>query len=113
MAIRPEADLSRVADLPAQPPARQLAVALADALFIRGVVAGVMGREPTLRYTPVETEARQAAAGSAAVVVLVPAPTLDEVKAVSDAGQFMPPKSTYFAPKVPTGVVMRLLEGEV
>jgi len=34
------------------------------------------------------------------------------VKAVSDAGQIMPPKSTFFAPKVPTGVVLRPLEGE-
>jgi uncharacterized protein (DUF1015 family) len=32
---------------------------------------------------------------------------------MSDAGLFMPPKSTYFAPKVPSGVVMRLFDGEM
>ena len=112
MVLRPEADLSSVAGLPEKPPARTLGVALADAVFIRAVLGGLMGGEPKLRYTPDEAEARQAAARAAVSVLLSPT-TLEEVKAVSDAGQFMPPKSTFFAPKVPTGVVMRLLEGEV
>jgi len=31
---------------------------------------------------------------------------------VADAGQIMPPKSTFFAPKVPTGVVLRPFDAE-
>ena len=111
MAVRPAADRSPAAELAPQPPARTLPVAVADALFVKVVLGGLLGREPTLRYTPSATEARGAAA-QAALSVLVPPTLLEEVRAVSDAGQIMPPKSTFFAPKVPTGVVMRLFEGE-
>jgi len=31
---------------------------------------------------------------------------VDEVLAVADAGDVMPQKSTYFDPKVPTGIVL-------
>lgn len=37
--------------------------------------------------------------------VFVPATNVDEVKAVADNGLYMPPKSTYFHPKVLTGLV--------
>jgi uncharacterized protein (DUF1015 family) len=37
--------------------------------------------------------------------VFVPATTVDEVRAIADNGLFMPPKSTYFYPKVLTGLV--------
>jgi uncharacterized protein (DUF1015 family) len=32
--------------------------------------------------------------------------------AVADAGQVMPPKSTWFEPKLRSGLVVQLLEGE-
>jgi len=87
---------------------------VADAVFVGVVLQALAKAKPTLRYTPVAAEAREAVtAGKAGLAVLVPAPTLDEIRAVSDAGQYMPPKSTYFAPKVPSGVVMRLFEGEM
>jgi uncharacterized protein (DUF1015 family) len=114
MLLRPEADLSSVAELPQHPAVRGLPVAQTDAVFLNTVLRGLIGRAPSLRYTPSEAEARKAVAeGRAALAVLVPPTTLEEVRAVSDAGEFMPPKSTYFAPKVPTGVAMRLFEGEV
>ena len=37
--------------------------------------------------------------------VFVPATTVDEVKGIADNGLYMPPKSTYFYPKVLTGLV--------
>jgi uncharacterized protein (DUF1015 family) len=37
---------------------------------------------------------------------------MEEVRRVADAGQVMPQKSTFFAPKIPTGVVIRRFEGE-
>ncbi len=111
MALRPDADLGSAADLAPQEPARTLPVAVTDALFIRSVLGGLLGKEPALKYTPSAAEARAAASG-AALSVLVPPTRLEDVRAVSDAGQIMPPKSTFFAPKVPTGVVLRTFEGE-
>ena len=114
MVLRPEADLSAVTDLPASPAVRALSVAIADFVFGGVVLKAVLGRAPSYRYTPSLAEARQtAAAGTCALAVLLPPTTLDELRAVSDAGEFMPPKSTYFVPKVPTGVAMRLFEGEL
>jgi uncharacterized protein (DUF1015 family) len=44
--------------------------------------------------------------GDAAATVLVQPTDVSEVLAVSDAGGVMPPKSTYFYPKVPSGIVL-------
>jgi uncharacterized protein (DUF1015 family) len=35
---------------------------------------------------------------------------VDQVRQVAEAGASMPPKSTYFYPKIPTGLVFNLLE---
>ncbi|MCH7780232.1 MAG: DUF1015 family protein, partial [Acidobacteria bacterium] len=37
---------------------------------------------------------------------------LDEVMAVADMGRVMPPKSTWFEPKLRSGLVVQLLEGD-
>jgi uncharacterized protein (DUF1015 family) len=63
---------------------------------------------PALRYTADAAEAREAARdGRCACAIMLPPTRLEAVRRVADAGQIMPPKSTYFAPKVPTGVVLR------
>ena len=64
-----------------------------------------------LIYTPNLQEALDAVwkRGAAAAVILNPT-TLDEVFRVADAGGIMPPKSTYFVPKVPAGVVLNPLD---
>ncbi len=72
----------------------------------------MVGATPALGYTASAAEARAAARGAAAFAVLLRPTELREVKLISDLGQVMPPKSTFFAPKVPTGVVLRPLEGE-
>ena len=111
--LRPGADLSGVRDLPAHPAVRDLAVTLADALVIRGIAAKLMRGAPALGYTADAAEARAAACGAeCAFAVLLPPTRLDEVRRVADAGQVMPQKSTFFAPKIPTGVVIRRFEGE-
>jgi uncharacterized protein (DUF1015 family) len=46
--------------------------------------------------------------GAAAAFLLRPTP-VDQVRAVADAGETMPPKSTYFFPKLPTGIVFNPL----
>jgi uncharacterized protein (DUF1015 family) len=43
-----------------------------------------------------------------AAFILRPTP-IDEVRAVADAGETMPPKSTYFFPKIPSGIVFNPL----
>ena len=45
-----------------------------------------------------------------AVALLVPAPTVADVEAVADAGQTMPPKSTFFFPKILDGMVFNQLD---
>lgn len=44
--------------------------------------------------------------GHAAAGVLLNPTTVEQVLAVADAGAVMPPKSTYFVPKVPSGLVI-------
>ena len=44
--------------------------------------------------------------GGAAAAVLVQPTDVSDVLAVSDAGGIMPPKATYFYPKVPSGIVL-------
>ncbi len=111
--LRERVNFAEIPGMPEHATVRALAVAQCDAIMIRTVIAGLMGKTPSLRYTPSAAEARAAAreAGTA-VAILLPPTKLEEVKNVSDAHQFMPPKSTFFAPKVPTGIVLRPLEGE-
>lgn len=111
--LRPGADLSAVRDLPPHPAVRDLAVTLSDALVIRGIAAKLMRGAPALGYTADAAEARAAACGAeCAFAVLLPPTRMEEVRRVADAGQVMPQKSTFFAPKIPTGVVIRRFEGE-
>ncbi len=114
LVARPDADLSAARDLPAHPAVRGLAVAMADGVAVGVVGVSLLGQVAELRYTPDAAEARDAArAGRCAFALLLPPTRLDEVKQVADAGQIMPPKSTFFAPKVPTGVVFRPLDAPV
>lgn len=50
------------------------------------------------------------ASGSASAGFVLPAPTLQDVIDTADAGSFMPQKSTYFVPKLPTGLVLHPLD---
>jgi uncharacterized protein (DUF1015 family) len=45
-----------------------------------------------------------------AVALLVPAPTVADVEAVAEAGETMPPKSTFFFPKILDGMVFNQLD---
>ena len=48
--------------------------------------------------------------GSYDAAFFVAATPIEQVRAVAAAGESMPPKSTYFFPKVPTGVVFNALD---
>jgi len=66
---------------------------------------------PTLTYTPDPAPALEVAhRGKAVAAVLLNPTRVDQVFAVADAGGVMPPKSTYFVPKVPSGLVLRQVD---
>jgi uncharacterized protein (DUF1015 family) len=62
-------------------------------------------------YTKDEDEAvSRVESGEMAAAFLLNATRVDEVRAVSEAGETMPEKSTYFYPKIATGLVFNPLE---
>ena len=109
--VRPDAKWPKVQDKPLHPAVRALEVAAADTLAVGIVAASLLGGVPALRYTAEAAEAREAARqGRCACALMLPSTRLEAVRKVADAGQIMPPKSTFFAPKVPTGIVLRPFE---
>jgi uncharacterized protein (DUF1015 family) len=64
-----------------------------------------------VRFTASAAEAEQAVrSGRAAAAFLVRAPTVDQVEAVALAGEKMPEKSTYFFPKLTSGLLLSPLD---
>ncbi|HYM52237.1 MAG TPA: DUF1015 domain-containing protein [Candidatus Dormibacteraeota bacterium] len=84
------------------------AVILGDRL---GIDEGRVAAGGWLAYTRSEAEARRAVAhGEAQAAILVRPTQLDQLAAVASAGDVMPQKSTYFYPKLLTGMVFNPLE---
>lgn len=81
-----------------------LDVAWADTLVVPPLkqAAGDVG----LTYTPdLEVALQAIGGGEAGAAVLLNPPAVRDVLAVADAAEFMPPKATFFTPKVPSGLV--------
>ena len=85
----------------------------------RAVLGGVFGLDETALEEgavsfPKSTipVARDLAAGRGTVALYLNPLSPDDVFAVTDAGETLPQKSTYFAPKLPTGLIFRSLEGD-
>ena len=58
-------------------------------------------------YTPDAATARAAVStGDAQLALLLPTPSLEELVAIAEAGDRLPPKSTYFDPKAAAGLVI-------
>ncbi|GIW52884.1 MAG: hypothetical protein KatS3mg081_2239 [Gemmatimonadales bacterium] len=86
------------------PAVRDLAVAWADRLVLPLLLQGGDGR---VAYTSrAEEVMERLAAGEASAGLLLSPPTVEQVLEVADAQAAMPQKSTYFFPKVPSGLVM-------
>ena len=95
-----------------EPAVANLDIARVDALVV-DVLKDLAGDDAVLTYSANAHEVIDAVrAGKAQAGVLVNATTVEDVLAVADAGAFMPPKSTYFMPKVPSGLVLMPLGGE-
>jgi len=107
LTLRPDAPLDSIVELGRTPAVRSLDVAIVERLIVQEILAA--GRStPTLTYTPNATAALEVAhLGKAIATVLLNPTKVEQVLAVADAGDVMPPKSTYFIPKVPSGLVLR------
>ena len=98
----------RDAPYPLGSPLRQFPAAIFAHAFL-GKLPGLNGA--TVSYTPdAEAAVREADARDRALACLLPGVRTAELMAVVDAGERMPPKSTYFWPKPLTGMVLRSLE---
>jgi uncharacterized protein (DUF1015 family) len=76
-----------------------------------GVTADDIAAGTRLAYTRSEADARERVArGDAAAAILVRPTRLDQMADVAGAGDVMPQKSTYFYPKLLTGMVFNPLE---
>lgn len=76
-----------------------------------GITSADVAAGRRLAYTRDEADARERVArGEAAAAILVRPTRLDQLAAVANAGDVMPQKSTYFYPKLLTGMVFNPLE---
>jgi len=107
LALKAGAPLDAIRDLGATLAARTLDVSIVEALVVKPILAAGTAT-PTLTYTPDAAHAiAMVRQGNATAAVLLNATRIEQVFAVADAGDVMPQKSTYFAPKVPSGLVLR------
>lgn len=91
-------------------PYNSLDVNLLQSLIL-GPVFGITDprRDKRLRFVADLPKGSQTDINCDAWLLPLPA-TVSDVMAVADSGRFMPPKSTWFAPKLPSGLVIRLLD---
>ena len=89
---------------------RRLDPALVEAAVLRdllGLTAQDVASRRGLAYARDDADVDAALAdGTAAAALLLRATPLDQVRAVAAAGETMPPKSTFFTPKLPTGLLL-------
>jgi len=91
---------------------RLLDVAYLHTYLIDKLAAQEFGGAPEVRYVKSQKAAREMAAESGGVA-LIPEPTpMVQLRAVSEAGELMPQKSTFFYPKLATGFTIHLLYPE-
>jgi uncharacterized protein (DUF1015 family) len=111
LVLRPDAPLHELPELGRTPSVRGLDVAIVERLVVQEILAAGKST-PTLTYNPDPTAALQVAHSGKALAAVLTNPTkVEQVFAVADAGDVMPPKSTYFIPKVPSGLVLRKVDG--
>lgn len=67
------------------------------------------GKPPTLHYHKTMQEAIADARANSGIAALMPATRMEELRDICTAGELMPQKSTYFFPKLATGMVINPL----
>ncbi|MFL5760034.1 MAG: hypothetical protein ACJ789_09855 [Thermomicrobiales bacterium] len=82
------------------------------AILTSAVIQEVLALNPEqstnrISYTAsAEHALKMVTSGQAQIAFLVVASTVDDLMTIAAVGDKMPPKSTYFWPKVPTGLVI-------
>jgi uncharacterized protein (DUF1015 family) len=98
------------------PVVRHLDVSILDSFLLRhvlGVDAARAAQDGQLSFTHDDRQALAAVdRDGAAAAFLLSSPRMSEVEAACRAGQTMPQKSTYFFPKLQTGLVFHLLDAD-
>jgi len=112
MTLKEQATADRALEgMPA--PYRRLDTAVLEALFLRdalGMSEDDVSHLRGLEYSKSLDDAiARVEAGSADAGFFLRATPVEQVQEVAEAGESMPPKSTYFYPKVPTGLVFNPL----
>jgi uncharacterized protein (DUF1015 family) len=91
---------------------RGLAVAVLHELVLGRLLPQRLGGRPECRYVHLLREVTEAAAGGQCrLAVLVPPATMKHVEQIAGNLEKMPPKSTYFYPKLLSGLVFNSLKG--
>ena len=109
LVMRPGTLPDRLPSLAQSEAVRDLDVARIESLVVKEIL-GAGTSTPIVRYVADANQALDTVQhGGAAMAVLLNPTKVEQVFAVADAGDVMPPKSTYFIPKVPSGLVLRPL----
>jgi uncharacterized protein (DUF1015 family) len=110
LSLRRDVDLSRVPSLRGPEVLRTLDVTLLHALLIEdilGIDRAAQEAQTNLRYVKDTQQALDEARSPTVNAVFIMNPTpVAHVKAVADAGEVMPQKSTFFYPKLASGLVI-------
>lgn len=110
LTLKRDAPLDRVKSLAGPAVLRALDVTLLHAIMIEeilGIDRGAQEKQTNLRYVKDTGMALAEAANAGVNAVFLMNPTkVSQVKACSDAGEVMPQKSTFFYPKLASGLVL-------
>jgi uncharacterized protein (DUF1015 family) len=91
---------------------RGLSVSVLHVLVLDKLLRERIGGDPRCQYVHLFREAEEAVvAGRCHLAALVPPATMDDVERISGRNEKMPAKSTYFYPKLLTGLVLNSLKG--
>ncbi len=114
LTLKKDVDLERVPSLEGPAVVRTLDVTLLHALMIEQIIGldrAAQEKQTNLRYVKDTGQALAEARTPGVQAVFIMNPTrVGQVKAVADAGEVMPQKSTFFYPKVMTGLAIHTLE---
>lgn len=89
-----------------------LAVAVLHVVALNGLIGPGLGAQPHCRYVHLLREVEEATARrECQLAVLVPPATMGHVEQIAGNLEKMPPKSTYFYPKLLSGLVFNSLKG--
>ncbi|MFO0728604.1 MAG: DUF1015 domain-containing protein [Myxococcota bacterium] len=111
LVLSPAAPLHEVPALPARPALRSLDVSVLHAVVLEsilGITPEAQASQANLRYSKDWQEAFSSPATdpSVSAAFLMNPTEIDEVIEVAESGDVMPQKSTFFYPKIPTGLVL-------